>query len=140
MRFVLEHVMRLPVGRVYPYIADPRNRPQWQRSIREFEMLSEGEPRVGMRWRERAVGAPAFEMAITTMEAGRVWAERGESAAATGTLTVHFQADGETTRLRLEIEVELRGWRKLLGPVIRLAAPGEIRRDLRRAEELVART
>jgi uncharacterized protein YndB with AHSA1/START domain len=137
MRLEFEHVIRLPLGRVYPYLADPRNRPRWQRSLREFEMISDGEPRVGMRWRERAVGAPPFEMEITAMEAGRLWAERGTSKAATGALTLRFQPEEDTTRLRITIDLDLLGWRKALLPFIRLLAPAEIRRDLRRAEECI---
>lgn len=138
MQFEFEHVMHQPVERVFAYLGDPRNRPKWQRTIREFEMISEGEPRVGMKWRERAVGAPPFTMEITQFEPNRRWAERGESKAVDGELTLHFTSEGETTRLRVVIGLELKGFRKIAGPFIRLIAPGEIRRDLGRAESLIA--
>lgn len=138
MRFEFEHVMNQPVERVFEYLGDPRNRPEWQRTIREFEMISEGEPGIGMKWRERAVGAPPFMMEITGFEPNRVWAERGESKAVNGKLTLHFNPEGNATRLRVIIDLELKGFRKIAGPLIKLIAPREIRRDLRRAEILMA--
>jgi uncharacterized protein YndB with AHSA1/START domain len=137
MRFEIDHLMHHPVERVFAYLADPRNRPNWQRSIREFEMISDGEPRLGMQWRERAIGAPPFVMEISAFETDRVWAERGESAAASGELTIHFAPDGDRTHLHLTIDVELKGFRKIVAPFIKAIAPFEIRGDLRRAERLI---
>lgn len=138
MRLEFEHVMRQPVERVFAYLGDPTNRPKWQRTIREFEMISEGEPRMGMQWRERAVGAPPFTMEITAYEPNRLWAERGASPGVSGELTLHFTPEQEGTRLRVVADVELKGFRKLAAPFIRLIAPGEIRRDLKRAERLMS--
>lgn len=138
MRLEFDHLMRQPVDRVFAYIADPRNRPNWQRTIREFEMLSDGEPRAGMRWRERALGAPPFIMEITAFEPNRLWAERGTSPAVNGELTLHFQPEGPHTRLRVIVDIDLKGFRKLAAPFIRLIGPREIRRDLNRAEKLIA--
>ncbi len=90
MRLEFDHLMRQPVDRVFAYLADPRNRPKWQRTIREFEMISEGEPRLGMQWRERAVGAPPFEMEIVAFERDRLWSERGVSPMFSGALTLRF--------------------------------------------------
>lgn len=140
MQLEIHHRMQQPVDRVFAFISEPRNRPNWQRSIRKFEMTSDGEPRLGMKWREQAVGAPPFEMEITAYEPGRLWAERGESGAVSGALEVHFKPEGEATRLQLIIRVELRGLRKLLAPFIWLLAPREIHGDLDRAEKLMART
>ncbi len=138
MRLELDYLMHQPVERVFAYIADPRNRPDWQRSIREFTMISDGEPRLGMQWRERPLGAPEFLMEITAFETDHLWAERGESPAATGELTIHFAPDGDRTHLHLTIEVDLKGFRKLAAPFIKLIAPFEIRGDLRRAEGRMA--
>lgn len=103
-------------------------------------MISAGEPRLGMKWRERAVGAPPFEMEIVAFEPGRLWAERGVSPAFAGSLALHFAEEGGATRLRIVAEVELRGWRRLLEPFIRLLGPREIRRDLAKAETLIGET
>jgi hypothetical protein len=100
-------------------------------------MISDGEPRLGMQWRERAIGAPPFLMEICAFETNRLWAERGESPAATGELTIHFAPDGDRTHLHLTIDVELKGFRKFAAPFIKFLAPIEIRGDLRRAERLI---
>ena len=42
----------VPVEVAFAYLADPRNRPEWQSSLKSVEMLDDGEPRVGMRWRD----------------------------------------------------------------------------------------
>ena len=47
----------VPADVAFAYLADPRNRPEWQSSLRAVELLDEGEPRVGMRWRDLTVGA-----------------------------------------------------------------------------------
>ena len=67
----------VPVHDAFAYLVDPRNRPEWQSSLRRVELLDDGEPRVGQRWLDHtAVGmAPAME--ITVLEPDVVWAEQG---------------------------------------------------------------
>ena len=58
----------VPVHVAFAYLADPRNRPEWQSSLRRVELLDEGEPRVGMRWRDHTAVRMAPEMVITELE------------------------------------------------------------------------
>ena len=67
----------VPVEVAYAYLADPRNRPEWQASLSSVEMLDEGEPRVGMRWQDHTVVGLVPRMEITEMEPGELWVERG---------------------------------------------------------------
>ena len=67
----------VPVEEAFAYLADPRNRPEWQSSLRSVEMLDDGEPRVGMRWRDHTVVGLVPQMEITTLEPGELWVEKG---------------------------------------------------------------
>jgi len=62
---------------VYGYLADPRNRPEWQAGLERVELLDDGEPRVGMRWVDHVRVGPAFELQIIGMQPGSLWAEMG---------------------------------------------------------------
>src|SRR5918998_5744592 len=57
-----------PPGQVFDYLADPRNRPQWQSSLRAVRIVEPGPPRVGTRWIDQtAVGArPRMEIVEMT--------------------------------------------------------------------------
>ena len=36
----------------FRYLVEPRNRPQWQSSLRTVDRVTPGEPQVGMTWRD----------------------------------------------------------------------------------------
>ena len=98
-----------PRDALFRFLADPRNRLRWQSSLASLEMISGGEPRPGMMWREQARGFGAFEMEIAECVAGRSWAERGRSRRTEIDLRLVF-ADGDvphTTRIDLTIELRL---------------------------------
>ncbi len=61
----------------FDYLADPRNRPEWQSSLARVELLDDGAPRVGMRWRDHTKARIVPEMEITVLDRPRVWAESG---------------------------------------------------------------
>ena len=61
----------VPVPVAFAYLADPRNRPEWQSSLRRVELLDEGEPRVGMRWRDHTAVRMVPEMDDHRAGAGR---------------------------------------------------------------------
>jgi uncharacterized protein YndB with AHSA1/START domain len=66
-----------PREEVFGYLADPRNRPEWQASLERVELLDEGEPRIGMRWVDHVRVGPTFELQIIGMEPSSMWAELG---------------------------------------------------------------
>ena len=66
-----------PRAEVFDYLADPRNRPEWQATLDRVELLDDGEPRVGMRWVDHVRLGPPFELQIIGMEPGSLWAEMG---------------------------------------------------------------
>jgi uncharacterized protein YndB with AHSA1/START domain len=80
-----------PRPQVFEYLADPRNRPQWQATLDRVELLDEGEPRVGQRWVDHLKGGPAFELQIIGMEAPDLWAEMGSVGPLRAFVTLLFQ-------------------------------------------------
>ena len=142
MRVDLEHVVGHPVPRVFAVMADVRNRPIWQENTRDVELLTEGAPGVGTRWRETMKGIGTYEAEVVAFEPYRLWIETADLEAGHGRIEVRFAPEGEledATRLVIMVEMSLRGTKKLmepaLGPMIRRQMPS----DLRRLEALVAR-
>jgi uncharacterized protein YndB with AHSA1/START domain len=137
MRFSFDQVIQQPLTKVYPYLAEPRNRPTWQSTLRRVDMLTKGPPGRGTRWRERAVGFGTSEMEIIAFEPNRVWGEHARSAVGEATITLYFEEEAGTppvTRVRVEAELALP---RLLGPVARLVMTRLIRSDLARAERIL---
>jgi uncharacterized membrane protein len=141
VRVELEHVVAQPVERVFATMADVRNRPLWQENTRDVELLTDGEPGVGTRWRETSKGIGTYEAEVVAFERDALWAEAADLDGGSGRIEVAFAPagdDGRATRLRIAVEIRLRGTRRLmepaLGPVIRRQMPS----DLGRLEELLA--
>jgi len=104
----------VPVDVAFAYLADPRNRPEWQSSLRSVEMLEEGQPRVGMRWRDHTVVGLVPQMEITTLEPGALWVEKGRwRGAIEAILTLGFQPT--PTGCMVEVRFRVRG-RGILAP------------------------
>ena len=72
-------------------------------------MLDQGEPRVGMRWRD--LTGPGFrpEMEITELVPYRVWAETGTWRGRHRRPALRFTAVGAGTRVAAEVEIDLGG-------------------------------
>ena len=142
MRVDLEHVVGHPVPRVFAVMADVRNRPIWQENTRDVELLTEGAPGVGTRWRETMKGIGTHEAEVVAFEPDRLWIEAADLEAGHGRIEVRFAPDGELedgTRLVIMVEMSLRGTKRLiepaLGPMIRRQMPS----DLARLEALLTR-
>ncbi len=81
----------VPLAVAYAYLADPRNRPEWQASLKSVEMLDEGEPRIGMRWRDHTAARIVPDMQITAMDSGELWAEMGQWRGISAILMLTFE-------------------------------------------------
>lgn len=127
---------------VHAYFAEPRNRPQWQASLRRVELLDEGEPRVGLRWIDHVYGAPPFHLRITRTEPGELWAETGSSGPFTAMGTLLFEdaeRDGVAgTRVTMIARVTGRGAARVLSPFAMVVAGVLIRNDLKRAARILS--
>ncbi len=142
MRVDLEHVVGHPVSRVFAAMADVRNRPIWQENTRDVELLTEGAPGLGTRWRETMKGIGTYEAEVVAFEPERLWIETADLEAGRGRIEVRFAPEGDledATRLAIMIEIGLRGTKRLmepaLGPMIRRQMPT----DLQRLDALLAR-
>lgn len=141
MRVDLDHVVGHPVDRVFAFMADVRNRPRWQENTLDVEILGDGEPGLGMRWRETSKGIGTYEAEVVDFERDARWAEAATLDAGRGRIEVGFAPGGDNggaTRLTIAVEINLRGTKRLmepaLGPMIRRQMPG----DLARLEALLA--
>ena len=70
---------------VHAYLADPRNRPQWQSSLLSVD-APDVEPHVGLRWSETTAVGVRPRLEITEMDPPHTWAERGEWRGGAATL------------------------------------------------------
>jgi len=128
----------VPVGVVFAYLADPRNRPEWQSSLRAVELLDEGEPRVGTRWRDLTSVRIAPEMVITEMETDVLWAETGRWKAFEADLTLGFARGDRGCTVSVAFGVRGRGLLRPVGWAATGTGMFAVRSDLRRAARILA--
>jgi uncharacterized protein YndB with AHSA1/START domain len=131
----LEHVVSHPVERVFAFMADVRNRPRWQENTQDVEVLTDGAPGPGMRWRETTRGVGTYEAEVVAFEPDALWTEAATLPGGSGRITVTFAPEGDdagATRVGVTVEISLRGTRKLmepaLGPMIRRQMPADLGR------------
>jgi hypothetical protein len=133
-----------PRERVYDYLIDPRNRPEWQASLRRVEVLDGGAPHVGQRWVDHVHGAPPFHLRITAMQPGELWAEVGSSGPFTAYGTLLFEdavRDGvRGTVVRCIARVTARGPARVLSPFATVIAGVLVRNDLARVARILRAT
>jgi hypothetical protein len=118
----------------FDYLVDPRNRPEWQSSLRRVEDV-EGEPRVGQAWTD--VTKPGLRPAMRTavLERPMRWAESGRWRSVRADLTLRFTPAGAGCEVHYDFGLHV------LGPVglaiTALAVPA-VRTDLRRAARILS--
>lgn len=132
----LQYAVPAPVA--FAYLADPCNRPEWQSSLRAVEVLDEGEPRVGQRWRDLTKAGVNPDMVITEMETDRLWAETGRWKGIEADLTLRFTPEGPRCRVEATFEVRGRGLLRPVGWAATGAGLFAVRGDLRRAGRILA--
>ena len=109
---------------VFGYLADPRNRPEWQASLDTIELLdplAHGEdPYVGLRWIDRVKVGPPFELQISRLEPDQLWSEVGSAGPFTAYGTLLFEdetRDGKAgTRVHCIARVHGRGLQRVRYP------------------------
>jgi uncharacterized protein YndB with AHSA1/START domain len=122
---------------VFRFLADPHNRPMWQASLRAVADVDEGEPRVGMRWRDVTKVGIRPSMAITELTPYRLLVETGTWRGVDGVLTMRFLKIQEGTRLTAEGRMVGHGAFAVAAAVTNRLAPQTIRKDLLRASEVL---
>ena len=128
----------VPAGVAFAYLADPRNRPEWQSSLRAVELLDEGEPRVGMRWRDLTSARIEPEMVITELEPDVRWAETGRWWGIQADLTLGFSPSESGCEVVAALRVQGRGPLRPVGWVATRAGVLAVRNDLRTAARVLS--
>lgn len=137
MEFTVTVEMAQPLAEVFDYLTDPRQRPEWQASLRSVKLLDEGEPRLGMHWRETTMIGISPEMEITGWESNKSWSEKGQWAGVTGHLQLIFLATDNGTRVTAKVHIDASGpWTLVAWPAGKLG-PTAIRSDLDRASRIL---
>lgn len=132
----------------FDYLADPRNRPQWQSSLRAVELLTDGPPRVGTRWLDRTTlgAAPRLEITVMTPPSPTppatpgVWSEVGRWRGITAWLTLTFSPvaeDPAATDVGVRLRIDGTGAWAVPAAVLRVFASPAVRGDLRRAARIL---
>jgi uncharacterized protein YndB with AHSA1/START domain len=127
-----------PPATLFRFLADPRNRPRWQASLRTVTDVDAGDPKPGMQWRDvTRVGIKPW-MEITELTPYRVLSETGTWRGVDGLLTLRFVRTRQGTRLTAEGRLIGHGPFALAAAVSGRWAPETIRKDLLRASEVLA--
>jgi hypothetical protein len=127
----------VPVHAAFAYLADPRNRPEWQASLRRVELIDEGEPRSGFRWRDHTAARVVPEMVITEFETDVLWAETGRWRRIEADLTLRFAPHRGGCSVDVEFEVRGDGFLRPVGWAASGAGLLAVRSDLRRAGRIL---
>jgi uncharacterized protein YndB with AHSA1/START domain len=127
-----------PPASVFRFLADPRNRPLWQTSLRTVTDVDAGDPEVGMQWRDVTKVGIKPSMEITELTPFSVLGETGTWRGVDGLLTLRFVKAPPGTRLTAEGRLSGRGPFALVAAVGGRWAPETIRKDLLRASGILA--
>src|SRR4051794_34525467 len=128
----------VPAEVAFDYLVDPRNRPEWQSSLRKVELV-EGEPRVGQEWVDVTSAGVRPRMVTTVLDRPRTWSEKGEWRSIQATLTLRFTPTGAGCAVTADFVVTGRGIARPLGPVLTRAAVLAVPGDLRRAAGVLSK-
>jgi len=122
---------------LFRYLAEPRNRPEWQSSLRSIVDVDPGEPHAGMRWRDVTKVGIRPQMQLTDVTPFRTLAELGTWRGVDGLLTLHFLRVADGTRVTAEGRVTGHGPFAVAAAIAGRFASGSIRADLARASRVL---
>jgi hypothetical protein len=124
----------VPAEVAFDYLADPRNRPQWQSSLRRVELVDDAVG-VGQRWIDVTSAGVRPRMETTVLDRPTTWTERGTWRGITATLTLAFAPSPTGCVVQADVAVSASGVGRPIGPVLtraaRLSVPGDLRRAAR---------
>jgi len=128
----------VPAEVAFDYLVDPRNRPEWQSSLRKVELV-EGQPRVGQEWVDVTSAGVRPRMVTTVLDRPGTWSEKGVWRNIEATLALHFTPTDAGCSVAAEFVVKGRGIARPLGPVLTRAAVLAVPGDLRRAARVLSK-
>ena len=127
-----------PPADLFHFLAEPRNRPLWQSSLRTVADVDAGEPHAGQHWRDVTKVGIKPQMQLTELVPYRVIAETGTWRGVDGLLTLRFLKTGQGTRVTAEGRLIGHGPFALAAAVSGRWAPETVRKDLLRASDVLA--
>ena len=130
--------MPVPAAVAFRYLCDPRNRPEWQSSLRSVDVPADEEPQVGQAWRETTAVGVRPQLETVELTPYRVWTERGTWHGVRATLSLNFTDLVAGCRVRADGEVTGSGAWALPAGAAGLLASRAIAADLRKAGRILA--
>ena len=128
----------MPVEVAYAYLSDPRNRPQWQSSLRSVAVPPGEEPHLGQRWEETTSVGVRPRLEIVEMDPPHLWTEQGWWRGVEATLSLRFARTPRGCRVEVSGDVGGRGpWRVPAALAGRLAGIA-VAADVRKAGRILA--
>jgi uncharacterized membrane protein len=134
-------VINMPVSQVFAYVATgyPRNIPQWQTDIQEWEQTSSGP--MGEGTTIRSVRLARGKPAESTVRVTKFEKNTCLSFEAAGALPVKgtylFEPDGDATKFTISMDVEPGGFGKLAGPIVGREFAKNVEADLERLKQII---
>jgi hypothetical protein len=122
----------------FRYLADPRNRPQWQSSLLSVDVPADQEAHLGQTWSETTAVGVRPHLETTVFTPFREWAETGHWRGVTATLALHFTDVSGGCRVRATGEVAGEGPWAVPAGAAGLLASKAIAADLRKAGRVLA--
>jgi hypothetical protein len=119
----------------FDYLVDPRNRPEWQLSLRRVDDVA-GEPGVGQTWTD--VTRPGLRPAMRTgvFDRPRLWSESGTWRFVRADLTLCFDPVGDgACEVRFAFRIHALGPIGLAASAVSVPA---VRSDLERAARILS--
>ena len=129
----------VPAEEAFRYLSDPRNRPEWQSSLRSVDVPPAEEPHLGQAWSETTAVGVRPQMETVELTPFKVWTERGTWRGVSATLALHFTDTRRGCRVRAEGDVSGRGAYAVPAALAGLLASRAIAGDLRRAGRILSR-
>lgn len=129
----------VPAEVAFDYLAEPRNRPRWQSSLRAVAEVDPGPPHEGQRWTDVTWPGLRPRMRLTVVDRPHAWTEVGSwRKLAHAELTLRFTPAGGGCVVTADFTLTLRGAARPLGRLLRPLATRAVAADLRRAARLLA--
>jgi len=125
MRLTTEHVyVGVPRERLFGYLTDLTTVRDWQPDLAEPpEALTTGGVRPGARWHatvdEPRRGRFTLEVTVAAMTRPEQVSYYMEEPSSSATIAYHLTAQGTGTQVQIQAEFQLKGWRRLLSPLVR---------------------
>ena len=122
---------------VFAYIADLTNNPEWQSGVAETDWTTGPPIRVGSACEQILDDGGTVGYTITRLDPGRsLTIETTPGAAVPATITRTVQKlDVARSRVRMQLVGSVRGWRRILTPLLRRMITASITSDYRRLKK-----